>query len=76
MPSKLEFLQREAKDLFLGKDAVVGVGIAEEAGDGRIDFLLSENRPQTRERVEAWAASRNVSVGFLTTGPIKMGSLR
>jgi len=76
MPSKLEALQCEAKDLFLGKGAVVGVGIAEEAGDGRIEFLLSENRPQTRELVEAWAARRNVSVGFLTTGPIRMGTSR
>jgi hypothetical protein len=76
MPSRLEALHAEARELFLGKGAVVGIGIAEETGDGTIEFLLSDNRPQTRKLVEAWAAGKDVSVGFLMTGPIKIGSPR
>ena len=67
-------LHREAQTLFLGKDAVVGIGIAVEAGAGLLEFLLSENLPHTRQQVEAWATRNNVGVEFLTTGPIRMGS--
>lgn len=72
MPSRLEALHQEAKDLFLGRDAVVGIGIADETGAGLMQFLLSEDRPQTRSRVRQWAARNNVGVAFLTTGPITM----
>jgi hypothetical protein len=74
MPSRLEALHREAKALFLGKGAVVGIGIAEEADGGLLEFLLSENLPHTRQQVEAWASRNNVGVEFMTTGPIRMGS--
>jgi hypothetical protein len=73
MASKLEALHREAQSLFLGKGAVIGIGIAAEAGTGLLEFLLSENLPHTRREVEAWATRNNVGVEFLTTGPIRMG---
>ncbi len=59
--------------MFLGKDAVVGIGIADERGTGTMEFLLSEDRPQTRRRVRQWAALKKVGVTFLTTGPLKAG---
>jgi hypothetical protein len=76
MPSRLEVLHQEAKDLFLGKGAVVGIGIANDSGHGELAFLLSEDRQQTRAEIAAWATRKDVGVQFLVAGVIRIGDSR
>ena len=73
MGSRLESMQRRAKHLFLGKDGVVGVGVAGEPEDASLTFLLRQDLRQTKQKINSWAKQHEVAVKFLVTGPIRIG---
>jgi hypothetical protein len=66
----MEALRGEAKRRFLGRGAVVGVGVT----DGRekaLVFLLRKDSASTRNRVLNWARRRGARVRFIVTGEIQ-----
>jgi hypothetical protein len=65
-------MQREAKQLFLGKGGIVGVGVANETGPGLLTFFLREDRQPMRQQFQSWAERNEVGVEFLVTGPIQI----
>lgn len=72
MASRIESMQAEAKQLFLGRGGVVGIGIANEIGHGLLTFLLSEDQQETRQQIEFWAKRNKVTVEFLVTGSFQI----
>lgn len=72
MRSRVETLQQEAKALFLGKGGVVGVGIADDTGSGKLVILLRQERHETRAEITGWANRNQIGVEFLLTGAVRV----
>lgn len=70
MSDLIESLREEAKQAFLGRNSVIGVGIAEEEGVNRLVFLLSKNTLQARQVISSWAREHRVDVQFIVSGTI------
>lgn len=66
----LENCRREAQQMFLTDQSVVGVGIsASQESQGGLLFLLRQRSPESEQRILRWAQSRRVNVDFVETGP-------
>lgn len=69
---------RQAKQEFLGRDPVVGVGIVEDHGL-KIAFLLERVSFEIENAIRRWAAQRDVAFEIAVTGanvPLAAGSGR
>jgi hypothetical protein len=62
-------LRREAESLFLGRDHVIGVGLA---GDTELVFLLDSFFPAAEEKIERWAREKRIGFAIRVTPAMRL----
>jgi hypothetical protein len=71
MDQRRESLRREAEDLFLAREPVIGVGI-QSLDSAPIVFLLREHNPSLEAEITAWASGHSLNPAFQVVGSIEV----
>jgi hypothetical protein len=71
MRRSIDSFRFEAQKKFLGKGAVVGVGLG-DAENHEIVFLLAEDVPSTRLKISRWAKQAGINAKILVTGKLQI----
>jgi len=66
-----ESLRREAENLFLAREPVIGIGI-QFSKSAPIVFLLREHNPNLEAEITAWASKYSLDPAFQVVGSIEI----